>query len=110
MPDAAGDVPLIDVELERVRVDIDDIDDQILALISKRARHIVTVVGLKSLDHRALRDPGREERILQRVTSRNQGPFPPDSVRRVFRAIIDASFDLEERLIEAAARGVAPTR
>ncbi len=104
------DRALIDVELERVRGDIDRIDAEILALLSKRARHIVTVVGLKALDRRPLRDAGREERILNRVAEQNQGPFPPDSIRRVFRALIDASFDLEERLIQAAGRTEPPTR
>ncbi|MFN7954133.1 MAG: chorismate mutase [bacterium] len=96
--------PVIDVELERVRRDIDDVDQEILELLSKRARHIVTVVGLKALAQRALRDPGREEQILERLAARNQSPFPPESIRGVFRAIIDASLDLEERLIRAARR------
>lgn len=102
MSETAENRPLIDVELKRVRRDIDAIDQEILELLSKRARHIVTVVGLKALDRRALRDPGREERILERISARNQGPFPPESVRNVFRTIIDASLDLEERLIQAA--------
>jgi len=42
-------------------------------------------------------DPKREEEMLAYLTAENPGPFPAETIRRLFKEIFKASLDLEEQ-------------
>lgn len=84
------------MDLERLRKKIDEIDDQILGLLNARAEVVKEVGKSKAKSSMAYYDPGREERILNRLQKINRGPFPASAVRSVFREIISASLSLEK--------------
>jgi chorismate mutase/prephenate dehydratase len=42
--------------------------------------------------------PGREQQIIERLSERNEGPFPGDAIRPVFSEIISACLSLERPL------------
>ncbi|SNB44848.1 prephenate dehydratase [Geobacter sp. DSM 9736] len=79
-----------------LRQEIDAIDDAFLDLLNRRAELVVEVGRLKRDEQRDFHVPSREREIYERLTARNAGPFPNESLRSVFREIISASLALEE--------------
>jgi chorismate mutase/prephenate dehydratase len=83
-------------DIDKLRREIDRVDDEIAALLEKRAAHAKKIGDLKA-GAAALR-PERESQILRRVSKHN-GLMPPDRVAAVFREIISACRGLEEAIL-----------
>ncbi|WP_020675631.1 prephenate dehydratase [Geopsychrobacter electrodiphilus] len=81
--------------LKKLRNKIDQIDDQILDLLNNRARVVLEVGKAKAGESREFYVPSRERAIFERLQGGNPGPFPNESICRVFREIISASLSLE---------------
>lgn len=75
-------------EIEAHRAKIDEIDQQIVALLNKRAGHSLVIRGLKPGARMGLYDPKREEEIFARVNSYNKGPLYNESLREIYEAIL----------------------
>jgi chorismate mutase/prephenate dehydratase len=84
--------------IQDLRRQIDAIDDQLLDLLSRRARLAQEVGHSKSRTSAQFFAPEREQQILRRLFERNPGPLPREAVGAIFREIISASLALEERL------------
>ncbi|MDX1562451.1 MAG: prephenate dehydratase [Gammaproteobacteria bacterium] len=88
-----------DASLQKLREQIDDIDRQILDLISERARCAQRVGEVKGLTQKAeFYRPEREAQVLRAVADRNQGPLSNEEVLRLFREIMSACLAQEEPL------------
>ena len=85
-------------ELERQRKEIDDIDNEILRLLNKRAATVIEIAHIKRNERAKFYSPEREREILERLTSINKGPFPNDTLKVIYREILSASLSLEESL------------
>jgi chorismate mutase / prephenate dehydratase len=85
-------------DLRKLRDEIDRIDDRILDLLNKRAKIVINIAHVKRRENRSFYSPEREKEIIQRLTSRNTGPFPNDAIKTLFREILSASLSLEEPL------------
>lgn len=83
-------------KLDRLRKQIDSIDDQILDLLNERARVVIEVGKAKAGSSQQFYVPSREQAIYRRLAGRNNGPFPTEGIRRVFREVISASLSLEQ--------------
>lgn len=83
-------------ELEPHRINIDNIDEEILDLLNRRAKEAMAIGEIKKSEGQPLYVPSRERKIFERLTALNEGPFPNDALRGVFREIISASLSLEE--------------
>ena len=75
-------------EIEAHRAAIDEIDQQIVALLNKRAGHSLVIRGLKPGARMGLYDPKREEEIFARVNSYNEGPLYNENLREIYEAIL----------------------
>ena len=82
-------------DIEKVRREIDRVDDELAALIDKRAAHAKKIGELKG-GAPAYR-PERESQILNRMAARN-GVLPAERLTAVFREIISACRGLEEAM------------
>jgi chorismate mutase / prephenate dehydratase len=83
------------MRLDELRALIDGIDDEILALLERRAR-IVSDVGREKREAGIpLHDPEREKRLLERL-SEHASSFPREAVARVFREIMSACLAIQE--------------
>ena len=82
-------------ELKRRRAAIDELDRELLRIVSERALH-AQAIGL-SKSGPAYR-PEREAEVLRRVVAANQGPLSNDAVAGIFRGIMSACLALEEKL------------
>ncbi len=88
--------------LPELRAAIDAVDNEILALVSKRAAlaqsvgHTKAAAGHTNAD--AIYRPEREAQILNRLSAANAGPLPNEAITRIHRAIIGACMALEAPL------------
>ncbi|CAM2066120.1 prephenate dehydratase [Sulfidibacter corallicola] len=82
-------------QLPKLREEIDQLDDQILELLNKRAKVAMEIGHLKKVLRKPFYVPSRERAIFERLRKENPGPFPSDAIETVFREIISASLSLE---------------
>ena len=90
-------------ELKALRGRIDAIDDELLRLISERARIAQEVARVKreSGNDSAFYRPEREAQILRRIVEKNTGPLAGEEMARLFREIMSSCLALEEPLTVA---------
>jgi chorismate mutase/prephenate dehydratase len=86
-------------ELASLRVQIDAVDDQILALLDRRAEVVRRVGEIKRERRETFHVPQRERAVLERLTTAATGAFPREAVRPVFREIMSACLSLESPLV-----------
>jgi chorismate mutase / prephenate dehydratase len=91
-------LPAVLPELAELRVQIDTVDDQILALLDRRAQVVQRVGEIKRQRRETFHAPQRERAVLERLTSAATGAFPREAVRPVFREIMSACLSLESPL------------
>ena len=65
------------MNLEQLRHDIDQVDNQILALFTQRMDIIKKVAALKESHNLPLRDPGREAEKLQVINEETRPDLAP---------------------------------
>ena len=85
-------------DLAAIRKRINEVDEQIQALISERARH-AQQVGVAKGDLGSAVDyyrPEREAAVLRAVLERNEGPLRDEEVLRLFREIMSACLAQQE--------------
>jgi chorismate mutase/prephenate dehydratase len=85
-------------ELEKLRREIDQIDNEILKLLNKRAEVVIGISHIKRNEKAKFYSPEREREILERLTALNKGPFPHETLKVIYREILSASLSLEEPL------------
>ena len=85
-------------ELERLREEIDRLNDRILENLNERAR-LARAIGTLKVGQ-AYR-PEREAQVLRRIKERNQGPLTDETVALVFREIMSACLALERPITVA---------
>jgi chorismate mutase / prephenate dehydratase len=85
-------------DLARLRQEIDAIDEEIVALLNRRAAAVLAVGDAKRATGRSFYAPEREREIYERLARLNRGPFPAEALQSVYREIISASLALEQPL------------
>ena len=83
-------------DIDKLRREIDGVDDELLKLINQRAGLAGRIGALKQ-GAPAYR-PERETEILRRVAAMNPGPLALERVSSVFREVISACRGLEEAI------------
>jgi chorismate mutase/prephenate dehydratase len=82
--------------LTRLRAALDQVDDEILDALNRRAKVVQEVAEYKESAGVPFYVPDRERRIIERLTARNSGPFPTEALRPVMQEIISACLSLEK--------------
>jgi chorismate mutase len=75
--------------LEEFRKEIDELDRQLVHLLSKRAEAALQAGRLKVATSLPIYEPAREKVIYENVRSVNQGPLPDIELTHIFERIID---------------------
>jgi chorismate mutase/prephenate dehydratase len=84
--------------LEKLRKEIDEIDNEILNLLNKRANVVIEIAHIKRNEKAKFYSPEREREILERLVALNRGPFPDDTLKVIYREILSASLSIEKPL------------
>ncbi len=82
--------------LDDLRKQIDQINLQLVDLLSERARLAQAIGHLKQTGGRAIVQPLREREVLDSVAAHNPGPLSADHLRTIFVEIISACTALEQ--------------
>lgn len=87
-------------KLRELRAQIDDVDTNLLELISQRARLAQAIARIKNAENNndGCYRPEREAQILRRIVTRNKGPLSQEEMARLFREIMSACLALEQLL------------
>ena len=86
-------------ELQALREQIDQLDSEILKLISERAKCAQEVARVKMSEDGDLAKfyrPEREAQVLRSVMDANSGPLSDEEIARLFREIMSACLALEQ--------------
>ena len=79
------------MDIEYWRKEIDEVDAELLRLLTVRARLALKVGSLKRAKQLPLDDPDREQFVLTRLRHLNTGPLDDRAVHKIFRRIIRES-------------------
>jgi chorismate mutase/prephenate dehydratase len=85
-------------KIQELRKKIDTLDDKLIDLLNERAKIVIEIGHIKKTENLDFHVPSRERDILERLTARNKGPFPQDTLRAVYREILSSSLSLERPL------------
>ncbi|MEN9535060.1 MAG: prephenate dehydratase [Verrucomicrobiota bacterium] len=86
------------MNLDDIRRQIDAIDQELLALLNRRADLVHEVGVVKKRDGLQIYAPEREESLLRRLIAMNQGRLSESSIRAIYREIMSAALALEDDL------------
>jgi len=88
--------------LKDLRARIDELDDEILDLIQRRADLALEIGRIKKRHALAVVDPSREKAVLDRLMMKSRGrPLKGQAIRDIFSAIIRACRGAEEEEVRA---------
>jgi chorismate mutase len=85
------------VEISDWREKIDELDVQIVRLISQRAEAARAIGELKRTADLPVYEPQREQAVFDRVRSANPGPLTDADLLHVYERIIDVMRSLQRR-------------
>jgi chorismate mutase-like protein len=85
------------------RKKIDDLDRQLVELLSERARAAVEIGRLKRDTSLPIYEPERERIVFENVKQMNRGPLPGQDLVRIFERIMDVMRNIQKEGIGNAA-------
>ncbi|SFS01193.1 chorismate mutase [Granulicella pectinivorans] len=85
------------MEIADWRAKIDELDEQIVDLISKRAEAAAAIGVLKKQAGARVYEPGREQQVFDHVRQCNKGPLEDTEIQHVFERIVDVMRTLQQR-------------
>ena len=88
------------MDIEDWRNEIDNIDEQLVALLNRRANCAIEVGRVKRERGIEIYQPNREQQVIRHANSVNKGPLDEAAIRRLFERIIDESRRVERVIVE----------
>jgi chorismate mutase len=85
------------VELADWRKKIDELDEQIVQMISQRAQAAKAIGEIKKQADMPVYEPGREQAVFDHVKEINPGPLTDADLLHVYERIIDVMRTLQRR-------------
>ena len=79
------------MSLEKIRAEINDLDEELLRLLNRRAAIALKVGESKTAAGLSLCDHTREREVIERMCATNDGPLDERAIVELFRAIIHES-------------------
>ncbi len=87
-------------KIERLRIQIDAIDKELVKLLNQRAIFANQIGDIKRKLGLPVYVPEREEQVIENVKKSNPGPLSGEAIRRIYERIIDESRRLEREEME----------
>ena len=85
----------MDERLKKLRLEIDNIDEEILELLEKRMKIVHEVGDLKKDLDISVEDLNRENEIIDRLTSHSSGELTVKQLIRIFSAVFKSSKQIQ---------------
>jgi chorismate mutase/prephenate dehydratase len=77
-------------DLNKLRAEIDGIDEKLVELFNQRARCVLEIGRYKQAEHLAVYEPKREAVVMANVARCNEGPLPDEELATIYVAILAA--------------------
>lgn len=90
------------------RRQIDEVDRKLVRLLNERTRIVEKLGRVKEQLQMPIYEPKREDEVFRNVQSCNEGPLPPDALKRLFERIVDEMRTLQRMNRETRNRQQAP--
>lgn len=84
--------------LQKLRAQIDDLDQKIVRLLNQRASLALTIGKVKSRAKTEAYVPSREKAIMNNIAKSSHGPLPSSALASIYREIMSASLALEKNV------------
>ena len=75
--------------LDELRERLDILDEQMMSLLSERAKVVMQVADFKRHHSLPVYIPEREASLIERLRMMNPGPLPGDAIERIYRTIVE---------------------
>lgn len=95
-------------EVEDFRRKIDELDRQLVALLSERARAAQEIGKLKRATSLPVYEPERERVIFENIRAVNRGPLPDIELVHIYERIIDVMRALQKNELASQRSASAP--
>jgi len=92
-----GQGEAISMDISDWRKKIDELDEQIVQLINKRAEAAKAIGELKKVSSLPVYEPGREQAVFDHIRAVNPGPLSGTELQDVYERIIDVMRTLQRR-------------
>ena len=89
----------INMDINEWRIRIDELNDELIALLNKRASYAVEIGKIKKEKGLPVADKTREDAVLEAVAGKAAkagGPLSPESFKNIFRVIMEETCKVEE--------------
>ena len=84
------------MKIEDWRIRIDELNDEIISLLNKRATYATEIGKIKKQQCLPVFDSAREDSVLEKVATLTKGPLTPESVKNIFKVIMQETRKVEE--------------
>lgn len=88
----------MELDLQEIRQDLDQIDDQMAALLEQRMKTVARVAAYKKEKGQPVLDAAREEQIIARLSEQVEKDFVP-CLEMVYKKLFEASRAYQKRLL-----------
>lgn len=92
------------MQLEEIRQEIDTIDEELVKLFVRRMKAVEQVAASKHDTGKPVRDPVREQAILERV-GKAVGPGYEEAAKRLFSSLMSISRERQQDLLNGEKNG-----
>ena len=89
------------MSLDKIRAEIDRLDEQIVDLLNQRTARAIEIGRIKEITSSSVYVPAREKDVLERVSRANNGPLSERNLRAIYREIMSASISQENKVVVA---------
>lgn len=86
------------MKLETLRLQIEELDSQILKLLNQRLSLVQHIGRAKADSGRGVFDPKREAQLVSRLNGENTGPVSEAALRSIYQIIFSSARALQKRL------------
>lgn len=88
-----------ELDLSKIRIDIDRIDEEIARLFEERMETVNKVAEYKKINNLPVRDKAREAIVLDKCRQRVQNSTYADGLRKIMAQIMDISVSREKKIL-----------
>ncbi|MGD0479779.1 MAG: chorismate mutase [Terracidiphilus sp.] len=78
------------IDMNKLRAEIDSIDEALVELFNRRARCALEIGRYKQQNRMAVHEPKRETVVMANVARNNKGPLPNEELATIYASILAA--------------------
>jgi chorismate mutase len=90
--------------IEESRAKIDALDRKLVELLNERTRLVENIGQAKEALKLPVKEAAREDDVFRNILKHNDGPIPPEALRRIFERLIEEMRGLQGMRRQSSAK------